>query len=198
MNPRPTAARPDRRVRRTRDALRAALTALIEEKGYAAISVQDIIDRADVGRSTFYAHFHDKDDLFLGRIGEVGCEGVATPEATGYDRALGFSRGVLAPVREHRRAVRSVIGTPGGDLALARLRQELTARLRLELAALAPEATPSATIEVAARQAVGAFLALLDWWMGNGLQPEVATVDALYRSLTLPGLEAVLGTPRPG
>src|SRR5262245_45123225 len=53
----------DRRVARTRAMLHQALLALIMEKGYEAISVADICERADVGRSTFYAHFTGKDDL---------------------------------------------------------------------------------------------------------------------------------------
>src|SRR5690242_15633867 len=54
----------DRRVRRTRRALQNALVGLIAERGYPRTTVQDVLDRADVGRSTFYAHFRDKDALF--------------------------------------------------------------------------------------------------------------------------------------
>lgn len=55
----------DRRVRRTRDLLHRALIELMIERGYDRVSVSDIIARADVGRSTFYAHYRDKDDLLL-------------------------------------------------------------------------------------------------------------------------------------
>ncbi|MFD7842339.1 TetR/AcrR family transcriptional regulator [Nocardia sp. NPDC059764] len=55
----------DRRVRRTRAALHRALIELMLTRPYARITVRDIIDRADVGRSTFYAHYRDKDDLLL-------------------------------------------------------------------------------------------------------------------------------------
>src|SRR5512145_1813977 len=61
----------DRRVRRTKDMLRGALLALIKEKGYERITVQEIIDRADVGRSTFYAHFRDKEDLLVYGLEEL-------------------------------------------------------------------------------------------------------------------------------
>src|ERR1700754_1124415 len=54
----------DRRVRRTRRLLREALIALVAERGYERVTVQDVLDRADVGRSTFYAHFRDKEALF--------------------------------------------------------------------------------------------------------------------------------------
>src|SRR5690349_10072505 len=55
----------DRRIQRTRQLLLDALSTLILEKGYEAITVQDLIDRANLGRSTFYSHFQDKEDLLL-------------------------------------------------------------------------------------------------------------------------------------
>ena len=59
----------DRRTRKTRQILREALLMLLKEKRYEDISVQDIIERADVARSTFYVHYVDKDDLLTGRHG---------------------------------------------------------------------------------------------------------------------------------
>src|SRR4030081_3968749 len=53
----------DRRISRSRATLQHALTSLILKKGYEAITIQDICDEADVGRSTFYAHYTSKDDL---------------------------------------------------------------------------------------------------------------------------------------
>ena len=58
----------DRRVQRTRRLLQDALVATVIEKGYEAATVQDIIDRADVGRATFYAHFADKQTLLTSRL----------------------------------------------------------------------------------------------------------------------------------
>src|SRR3954452_8603828 len=55
----------DRRIQRTRQLLLQALFSLIQEKGFDAVTVQDIIDRANVGRSTFYVHFVDKEDLLV-------------------------------------------------------------------------------------------------------------------------------------
>src|SRR4030095_5089275 len=55
----------DARVRRTRDALGDALVALMQEKPFESITVQDVLDRAQVGRSTFYSHYSDKDDLLM-------------------------------------------------------------------------------------------------------------------------------------
>src|SRR5262245_22263068 len=57
--------KPDRRVQRTRELLQKALLELIDEHGYESITIQDIADRANVARTTFYVHYHSKDDLFL-------------------------------------------------------------------------------------------------------------------------------------
>src|SRR5689334_1260614 len=58
----------DRRVRRTRDRLGDALVDLMQERPFDAITVQAVLDRAGVSRSTFYEHFRDKDDLFLSDV----------------------------------------------------------------------------------------------------------------------------------
>ena len=71
----------DRRPRKTRQLLRSALLALLQEKRYAEISVQDIIERADVARSTFYVHYVDKDDLLTGGHG-VFAENLGQPHST--------------------------------------------------------------------------------------------------------------------
>ena len=66
--------RPDRRVNRTRRQLREALTALILEKGFDVITIEDITERADLGRTTFYLHYHGKEDLLLESIGTTAQE----------------------------------------------------------------------------------------------------------------------------
>ena len=61
----------DRRIQRTQGLLHEALGSLIHEKSYDAISVKEILDRANVGRSTFYMHFGDKDELLLSSIRDM-------------------------------------------------------------------------------------------------------------------------------
>ena len=77
----------DRRVQRTRESLHRALIALMIEKGYDAVTVGDIVDRANVGRSTFYAHYTDKEDLF-----DSGFKNFSK-QLLGYQRALAGLRG---------------------------------------------------------------------------------------------------------
>lgn len=79
----------DRRVQRTRKVLQEAMVQLIREKGYDAITVQDILDRADVGRATFYAHYQSKEDLFMAHhdtlisslgVGQSSLEELVSPD----------------------------------------------------------------------------------------------------------------------
>jgi len=58
----------DRRTQKTKKALANALKSLVLEKAYDEITVQDIIDRANVGRSTFYIHYESKEQLLIGNI----------------------------------------------------------------------------------------------------------------------------------
>src|SRR5215510_15281228 len=89
----------DRRVQRTQQLLRDALIELIIEKGYEEVTVQDIIDRANVGRSTFYSHFMDKQQLLLSRLKQLReslaqfqQSGVVTgAKGSGEERPLNFS-----------------------------------------------------------------------------------------------------------
>ena len=91
----PAAARKtDRRVRRTRDALGGALMKLMHEKPFRDIKVQHVLDRAGVGRSTFYTHFRDKDDLFLSDADEF-FEGMSTLLSRSRENS-----NRVAPVRE--------------------------------------------------------------------------------------------------
>jgi len=58
----------DRRSQRTRQLISDAFVELLLEKGYEAMSIRDVIERANVGRSTFYSHFKDKEELFVSQL----------------------------------------------------------------------------------------------------------------------------------
>src|SRR5512133_4407009 len=64
----------DRRARRTRKQLKEALFALVLEKGYDGVTIEDITERADLGRTTFYLHYRDKEELLLESIDSISEE----------------------------------------------------------------------------------------------------------------------------
>src|SRR5215212_4388 len=101
----------DRRSQRTRQLLSAALLALMLEKRYDAITVQDIIDRANVGRATFYAHYFDKEDLLMSDITRVLDElsGHVVAGAPGTPRPLPRLTAFFRHVQEHQTLYQALV-----------------------------------------------------------------------------------------
>jgi AcrR family transcriptional regulator len=189
----------DRRVARTRDLLHRALMSLILEKGYEAVTIKDICDAANVGRSTFYAHYTSKDDLKrsgLERLRKVLVdrhrEALATPEDI-ENRTLGFSLTMFEHARDHIELYRAQVGSRGGAVALGSIRQILSDLVREELAAtegmtLNVNAADVIPRELVVHYVVGAYMAVLTWWLDGGAKLPPQRIDAMFRHLTNAGI----------
>ena len=96
----PTEGSVDRRVIRTRATLHQALMSLTLDKGYEAVTVGDICEAANVGRSTFYAHFPNKDALL--RSGMVNLRKMLTSREHSREGPFGFTLAMFEHARSHR------------------------------------------------------------------------------------------------
>ena len=173
----------DRRVRRTTRALIQALVDLSIDKGYSAITVQDLLDRADVGRSTFYAHYRGKDDLVIRSFERM---------LDGLDRRMGAEPGRVAPVRE---LFEHVGGFNGFHRAMARggmldrLDRAGTATLartvaaRLETRPAEQRDAIGVPAALAGQALAGALFALLRHWIDAGEPQTPAEMDRLFHAL---------------
>src|SRR5215831_9099556 len=179
----------DRRVRRSRRLLQEALLQLVLEKGYDKVTVQDILDRADVGRATFYAHFRDKDDLLVSgseQLREVLREQMAAFLAAGGEQPterLVVTRVLFEHAARNRQLYRALIGNRGGGVILRQAQRDLTALFRehLEQAAAQQRVQPAAPVEIVVQYVVGALLALLTWWLDNDLGYSPAQMSAAFQ-----------------
>lgn len=186
--------RPDRRVGRTRRALKAALTELILERGYEAVTVQDVIDRADVGRSTFYAHYLDKDDLLMAIFGDLEVPG---PEVTAWregDPPFAWTLQLFRHFDSGRRLFRAVAAGPSGSLARRETVRWLDGLARAELERLGvARRRPSQLVEVVVSFLVGTFIGFMDWWIRDENEHlDAEEVNRHFRALVLPGVASVL------
>ena len=184
----------DRRIQKTDAQLRQALAALIREKPYDEIVVKEILDRADVGRSTFYSHFRDKDALLLNGIRDL--LGSAGPQHRSRDM-LWFSLPIFEHIEGHRRAgVGGALMTPRGRRALhahlPRAIIELTEyAVRTGLSARRRTGTPvSPTLLV--RWIAATFVLVLDWWVECESPLPARDADRLFRGLVEPSLAELL------
>jgi AcrR family transcriptional regulator len=184
-------ARPDRRVTRTRRALKEALTDLILEKGYEGVSVQDVIDRADVGRSTFYAHFIDKDDLLMAILADLEMPGLDPSSWKSDDPAFGWTLALFRHFGSVKRLFKAVASS---SLARRETTQRLEQLARAELLRLHVATKLDAfRVETVVRFLVGTFIGFMDWWMREENEHLPAEqVDHAFRSLVLPGVANVL------
>lgn len=173
----------DRRVQRTRRALRAALVELILERGWDAVRIQDVCDRADIGRSTFYSHYGDKEDLLIGGLDDLGRALRTSGSLRDGASPFAFVRGVIEHAQEQRRLFRAVIGKRGGHLIQMRFRELLAKLFREEMTALAPTSPQlGATVAYVA----GAFAELLTWWVESRNTCDATALEALFHRLTAP------------
>jgi len=171
----------DRRVERTHRMLSEALIALILERGWDAVSVQDVCERANVGRSTFYTHFGDKEDLLIGGLDALGRFLRAAPD-TGK-RPLAFVYGLIEHVDEQRRLAKAVLGRRSGQVMQQRFRSLLLELVREDLEAVAPE---SARLETTVHYVAGALFELLLWWLDGRSRLDPGELAEHFHELTTP------------
>ena len=186
--------RPDRRVGKTRKALKEALTDLILEKGYESVTVQDVIDRADVGRSTFYAHFVDKDDLLMAILADLEMPGLDPTSWKADDPAFGWTLALFRHFGSGKRLFKAVAGGQSGSVARGETTRRLEELTEAELSRLkATRKLDAFKLQTVVRFLVGTFIGFMDWWMreeNDHLPAE--QVDHALRALVLPGVAKVL------
>jgi AcrR family transcriptional regulator len=187
--------RPDRRVGKTLRALKDALTDLILDRRYEEITVQDIIDRADIGRSTFYAHFTDKDDLLMAILSDLQVPGPDTSTWKSDDPAFGWTLELFRHFGSGKRVFKAVASSQSGALARGEMIRWLEDLVRAELRRLRTSSRlDPARLELIVRFLVGTFIGFMDWWMREeNDQLPAETVDRAFRSLVLPGVARALG-----
>ncbi len=185
----------DRRIERTRRSLQDALLALILEKGYEAVTVQDVIDRANVGRSTFYMHFPDKEALFLSEFERLQREferhllGQSVTAESPWELTLLMFR----HAQEHQQLYRALAGKQAGAVALNHIQRYLSALLQGHLTPrLSKKKNAPVPVEILAHYLVSSFISLLTWWLDHDLAYPAERMNEMYRLLTQPGVEAVL------
>jgi len=182
----------DRRVQKTQNLLRGALVSLIAEKPYDSIAVKEILDRANVGRSTFYMHFRDKDDLLVSGIQEMlGPAPWQAGSSPGKERDqfLWFSLPVFEHHYRHAHAWGDRIGTRGRAILHEHLRRVLAkgvaTSMKRELRAVRK---PSLQIpdDLVSSYVASTFVLVLNWWLDKGMPLAPKEINDVFRKLIGP------------
>jgi AcrR family transcriptional regulator len=186
--------RSDRRIQKTLQSLNDALISLLFEKNYDSIVVQEILDRANVGRSTFYMHFRDKDALLMKSVENL--QGMLRraqaaplpPTAKPYDRLISFS----LPMFEHSHGFRIIFQTllrsQAGPLVMQTIRRTIVDLISEESKKRTIRRNKDSTIssEVLIEYLAGTFISVLTWWVDSKSTLSPKSINQVFRALVVP------------
>jgi len=172
------------------------------EKKYESITVQEILDRADVGRSTFYLHFHDKDELLASGLHNVSHlvrsaqAAFEAPRGKSYERIIGFSLAMFEHAYEYRAVQRAMLGSDAEPIVRRQIHGALAAVIGQEVKREFQKRQRidcPVSPELLVHFLVSTFISVMTWWLNarNPVPPK--NIDAAYRRLVMPCLASIFG-----
>ncbi len=183
----------DRRTRKTRQLLRDTLLTLLKEKRYEEISVQDIIARADVARSTFYVHYVDKDDLLTGSHGifaeNLGAQMLAHAGESG---SAFSSRTWFYHIQAQGDILKVIAKDSAMELAMKTLHGIIHDSVQKGMQAHAPIKNASVPLPLIVDYLTDTLMTLIKWWFKDGMRYTPEQMDEMFQQLVMPGVLAVL------
>jgi AcrR family transcriptional regulator len=188
----------DRRVQKTQNLLRGALVSLIAEKPYDSIVVKEILDRANVGRSTFYMHFGDKDDLLVSGIHEMLGMLPQTPRLSagkGLDRILWFSLPVFEYHHRHAHTWGDRIGTRGRAILHEHLRRvlaEVIVDVLKKEFGKRRKSSRQIPADLLSEYVASTFVLVLNWWLDKKMLGSPSQINDVFHGLVSHTLGAML------
>ncbi len=184
----------DRRLIRSRRLLGNALIELMQEKRYIDITIQDIIDRAEVGRTTFYKHFRDKEDLLMSNLAIVLENLIRHMDSGGDDQLLLSTVDFFKHVKEHQDLYKAMLTGQGMDMLFNKGQALMSRKIEKHLEKLPyKKAEVSIPIPVLTNYLAGSFLILIKLWIDHKMVYSPEQMDKMYQELVMPGTLKVLG-----
>ena len=170
----------DRRVRRTQQLLARALIALTLEKGYEAVTIRDITERADIGYATFFRHYRDKDELLedvldvvLAELIDLLCRAKPDDDPTAFGILL------FRHVQEQSEVVRVLLES---HTLLPRLIEVATQNI---VSNHTPRPDNAVPLEIAAHHIVTSTISLIQWWLDHQMPYPPERMGMIYHELIM-------------
>ncbi len=184
----------DRRSQRTYRLVSSAFAELVVEKTYDKILVQDILDRAGIGRTTFYAHYFDKEDV-LNTIIEQELELLTRQiaHAAARQRVMPSLELFEHAYHSENQQFRALMRSRAGEFLWEALQAALCRAIEPALCTLCAEKrSPPIPLPVVSEYLAGAFLTLLKWWLAADMPYPPQQMEHIFQQLALPGVWAML------
>ena len=181
----------DRRSQRTRRLVTSAMMELLAEMEYDRITVQAILDRADIGRSTFYSHFADKSEVVDSIAAEIFETFGGTPSPGASPAEVIPALHLFRHAAERQQSLRAMLGSATGELFWATSQAALARAIEGSLGAgHSRAARPQVPTPVLSHYLAGAFIGMLKWWLRAKLPHSPERMAAMFQQLAATAVEA--------
>jgi AcrR family transcriptional regulator len=186
----------DRRINKTKAALKKSLHTLILEKGYDEISIQEITDHADLGRATFYLHYQDKDELFGDILRDIADTYFQTLSPQEIHTNTLLDEKILEGVFDFSKEYASLYnklndgrsGVVGFRLLTQIVRKEIAKKLQMSAD---DDLMTLCKLTLTENYLAGATLTLVFWWLENNMPIPSKSMSQLLAKANLACIEAV-------
>jgi AcrR family transcriptional regulator len=188
----------DRRSLKTRQAIQEALYSLMQEKQYNKIVIQEIIDRANVGRSTFYSHFNTKDELLISSIEHL-MESmneyvISYIEHNGDSSKLIPVTELFEHIKENSRIMKGLMKAQSVELFFDKAKAYWNIKIEQSLIKRMPQdKSPKVPINILVNHITSTFINLLIWWLDNKMLYSPAQMEQYFQELINPSIKSILG-----
>lgn len=178
----------DRRQRKTREAIFQAFAALLSEKDFSGITVGEIIERADVGRATFYSHFETKDFLLRELCAELFCHIFDTAGSGGVQHRHIFDCNapdcvflhLLTHLQKNDNNILKLLSSRNNELFLRYFRDNLSVLVKDNLSLFEKRKSPKLPDSLWANHICSTFVETVRWWIDNGMRESPKTVREYF------------------
>lgn len=205
----------DRRILRTRQALREALLTLLNEKDYDEITVEEITDRANLGRATFYLHYKDKEDLLLEEFNDLVYKrvqvlseipfsawmplmGDEAAKRTAFEerKHLGPIRLIFEHIHSNASFYRLLLDNSKSGRILERIRKISIGGVERFMANLLEHGSvdipPNVPVELIAAYFTGSMLSTISWWLEDGMQRTPEEMTEIFQRIFFRGMRDMI------
>lgn len=193
--------KPDRRTEKTRLSIFNALSDLMQEKKYSNITIQEIIDRANVGRSTFYAHFDTKDELLSCSIENVfellNQHIIDCVDQSGSQTRFIPVAELFEHILENSRLIRGVMSTESADLLLRKIQSYWNKKIEKHLDELFTDCTkPKVPFDILTNHITSTMIELIKWWLSCNTPYTPQQMDQYFQELINPCIQSAISSDK--
>jgi AcrR family transcriptional regulator len=192
-------AKTDRRALRTREMLQKALIELMNEREYDSIAIQDIVDRANLGRTTFYLHYNSKDELFMScheaivRELHIGLSHPLSQEQYLSPEMPAEMPSTYQHLEERRALLYPIFQGKDSPMILRQIRERSAREIEADLRATFGEAESTIPLDLLANYLVGAQIGLMQWWLEKRRHDNAEALTQALRRLQRAAIRDAFG-----